>query len=264
MNKFCILIFLVDLFAVNSFAEKIFPPLSPMFYYHIAESTYRWNAKAYLDKALGADRVLVVDEATVGRHAHWKFILIIERETRRPMVAFQGTIGFRNWCANVKHTLSDPIYLHRDIETKLDEWQERLINDGFGPIKDLVGHSRGATFIHRVKSDWPIFRITFNGYQCREGSEEHQARTLNIRVRGDIFSKKPFSHKANYVTVYKNKKGFVRENRHLLRYIAEASTKEPEKITNAWVINPTSVLELSWEELIKNDVEETLISSPKE
>lgn len=237
--------------------KKTYPPNPPLFYYHIAEASYRHEqVQEYLDAAFGRRRVVVMDQAAVGNHALWKFFLLVDRDHELPMVSFQGTANLRCWGANLKRFFKAPKDLYEAIGQKIDQWQVFLEQMGYGPIVDFVGHSRGGDFVHHVKTDLSVFRITFNGYDCDGGSEGSEEYTLNLRIEGDLFSQKPMSKKANYLTIKsdlwrKNRlKGIIKDT-HLLRNFAMASAVLPKLINKEWVMNPYPVESLDWEDLLE-------------
>jgi hypothetical protein len=235
---------------LNATTPKKMPPNSPMFYYHIAEASYRSNPQAYLDHALGEDTVKVFDREAAG--SCWGFTLIVDLVHNRSMVSFQGAVNLKCWCANVKHAVKKPKSLYEEMEETLMEWQKRLKKKGYGEIADFVGHSRGGDFVHQLKKDWPIFRITFNGYHCQTGQGICSATTLNLRVRKDLVSRRPFSNVRNYLTIESAERFKVKKllARHHLKVFAMASTATPELVTNAWLSIPSPLKEISWHELL--------------
>lgn len=248
--------FLLLIFSSLLVAEELkqAPPNSPMFYYHIAESTYRDDPQAYLDSAFGKRRIEVLDQAVAG--AHWKFILMLDLKRNRPIVSFRGTVDKKGWCANLRHAVKKPRLLYDEMNQQLDVWQQALVSHGYSPIADLVGHSRGGDFVHHVKKDWLVFRITFNGYHCKKGDDSHYATTLNLRIKNDLFSHRPFSQQQNYLSLGEDNLNRPRQWKkiiteiHLLRNFALISTKTPKKITRAWLTSPSPLKEKSWQELL--------------
>lgn len=226
-----------------------------MFYYHIAEATYREDPEDYLEKALGSKRVVLLDQATAGKRTRWRFYLLFDSDLVRPMVAFGGSDKISHWASNVRRAINIPTDLYKDIDQKMEEWQAFLEEKNYGPIADFVGHSRGGDFVHQIKKDWVVFRITFNGSGCERAGGGGESYTLNLRIKNDLCT--CFAgEKRGHLTIKNDHLGGpskwekVRQVPHRLRNFAQASTTKPDLVDKDWVLSPYPLEEISWQEFL--------------
>lgn len=257
MNKgaFLVLFLLSNWLMAQEFKET--PPNSPLFYYYIANASYCSNPQNYLDKAFNKRRVKVLEHGRAGKYAAWDFYLLLDLDNNRPMVAFSGTKRLRQWGSNLKSVAGKSSRLHRKIEATIDAWQQSLNNNGYGPIRDFIGHSRGGNFAHHIKRDWQVFRITFNGFDCSDGRDEGggSERVFNLRTMGDICSRKPLSNRKNYITLKQDpglysRRGLLWHNHHLLYNFAPFFSKIPDELSTDSSQTSGTFSQRSWSELL--------------
>lgn len=181
-----------------------YPPRSPSFYWHIAESCYEEDdwLKNYLREFLPGVECLETEHFPYESNLigfgllqrkginSWKVRLLREIGSKDLIVGFRGTVHFLNWIFdNPSFFFTDPTSLYNDMEYKISKWEQKYN----GRVKVLVGHSAGGFHATNVFNDINnLFRITFNAYKAERGEQNKNDinKTWNLRTEGDPVSSK--------------------------------------------------------------------------
>ncbi|MCP5507811.1 MAG: hypothetical protein H7A37_05885 [Chlamydiales bacterium] len=229
--------------------RRVTPPQSPLFYFHIAEATYREDPQKYLDKALGKEKVEKLDSgARFGVQDQWLVRFFKDLQTGELIVGFRGTDNIYNKISFVPHTIADPGKIFKKMNKQMDKWSRN-----YGSISTFVGHSAGGYFATHIKKDWKVKRITMNGHKCEREGGGGARLTINLRIYTDVISKWFGSARGRYIDIELPKDCNLRreilKKAHRLQSFARAFARNGNQVTDEWLKHPHPIEGRTWHEI---------------
>lgn len=178
---------------------EFLPPESPLHYWRLVRAVYK-NARNGMGPADYVNKKQPITPMIEPREKvnEWRICLFQNTETSELIVSFRGTKNFDNWVDNTRLFLDVAHELVEKIEKIVEKWKQK-----HGEISAYVGHSAGGYFAtHVFKHHSDVFRITWNGFRCKQGP-----RTINLRTTKDPLTGDPLlgCDLSRYITVCKGK-----------------------------------------------------------